>query len=82
MEEIMPIYTFRNTVTGEEFDKLVKFSELDEYHATNPNLVKIITSAPSLISGTKSTMSVAGSEWNDHLSRIKKGSGKENKINT
>lgn len=36
--------------------------------------------APGFISDSKSTLTRAGSEWNDVVSRIKKGSGKDNSI--
>jgi len=77
----MPTYTFKDTNTGEVFDKFLKISELDEYSESNPHLEKVI-SAPNLISGVKSARQMAGSEWNNHLERIKKGSGRGNTIKT
>lgn len=77
----MPTYTFKNTDTGEVFDKFLKISELDEYSESNPHLEKVIH-APNLISGVKSARQIAGSEWNNHLDRIKKGSGRDNTIKT
>ena len=77
----MPTYTFKDTNTGEVFDKFLKISELDEYSESNPHLEKVI-SAPNLISGVKSARQIAGSEWNNHLDRIKKGSGRGNTIKT
>ena len=77
----MPTYTFKDTNTGEVFDKFLKISELDEYSESNPHLEKVI-SAPNLISGVKSARQIAGNEWNSHLDRIKKGSGRGNTIKT
>jgi hypothetical protein len=77
----MPTYTFKDTNTGEVFDKFLKISELDEYSESNPHLEKVI-SAPNLISGAKSARQIAGNEWNNHLDRIKKGSGRGNTIKT
>lgn len=77
----MPTYTFKDTNTGEVFDKFLKISELDEYSESNPHLEKVI-SAPNLISGVKSARQIAGTEWNNHLDRIKKGSGRGNTIKT
>ena len=37
-------------------------------------------SAPKLVSGVKSTMRLAGTQWNEHLTNIKKGSDKNNTI--
>lgn len=40
----MPIYTFRNNETGEEFDETMGISELDTYLESNPNIEQLITS--------------------------------------
>lgn len=39
----MPIYTFRNTQTGEEKDYTLRISELDQFKSDNPHLTQIIT---------------------------------------
>lgn len=44
----MPTYTFRNPETNEEFDIVMKMSELDQYKIDNPNLEIVITMAPPL----------------------------------
>ena len=38
----MPTYVFRNKETGEQFDKILKMSELDSYRAENPQLETVI----------------------------------------
>lgn len=45
----MPIYTFRNTNTGEEFDENMMISELDTYLEENPHLDQIITSGTKIV---------------------------------
>jgi hypothetical protein len=40
----MPTYVFRNKETGEQFEKLMKISELDTFRADNPQLETIIQS--------------------------------------
>lgn len=40
----MPTYVFRNKETGEQFEKLMKISELDTFRAENPQLETIIQS--------------------------------------
>jgi len=45
----MPIYTFRNTNTGEEFDENMMISELDTYLEENPHLDQIITSGSTIV---------------------------------
>jgi predicted nucleic acid-binding Zn ribbon protein len=77
----MPTYTFKDKNTGEVFDKFMKISELDSYREENPHLENVLY-APELISGVKSARQLAGSEWNDHMARIKKGSGKDSTIKT
>jgi hypothetical protein len=40
----MPTYVFRNKETGEQFEKLMKISELDTFRVDNPQLETIIQS--------------------------------------
>ena len=40
----MPTYVFRNKETGEQFEKLMKISELDTFRAENPQLETVIQS--------------------------------------
>lgn len=38
----MPTYIFRNKETGEQFERLMKISELDTFRAENPHLETVI----------------------------------------
>jgi hypothetical protein len=38
----MPTYVFRNKETGEQFEKILKISELDTFRAENPQLETVI----------------------------------------
>jgi hypothetical protein len=38
----MPTYVFRNKETGEQFEKILKMSELDSFRAENPQLETVI----------------------------------------
>lgn len=38
----MPTYVFRNKETGEQFEKIMKMSELDTYRQENPQLETVI----------------------------------------
>jgi hypothetical protein len=38
----MPTYVFRNKETGEQFDKILKMSELESFRAENPQLETVI----------------------------------------
>lgn len=40
----MPTYIFRDKNTGEQFEKVMKISELDSFRAENPNLETVIQS--------------------------------------
>lgn len=44
----MPIYQFRNTDTGEEFEALHRMSELDGYLKENPHIKNIIGAPPTV----------------------------------
>jgi hypothetical protein len=78
----MPQYDFKNKETGEVTEVLLRISEYDQWIVDNPEWVRYFpaSSAPKIVSGVKSTMRLAGRDWQDHLSNIKKGSGKDNTI--
>ena len=78
----MPQYDFKNTETGEVKVWTLKIAEYDQWKNDNPEWERYFpaSSAPKIVSGGKSTMRIAGKDWENHLSNIKKGSGKENTI--
>jgi len=45
----MPIYTFRNKETNEEFDENMMIAELDEYLEKNPDVEQIITTSTKIV---------------------------------
>ena len=74
----MPVYTFKNKETGEEFDSAMRIAELDEYLAANPHLDTVIRATPAIRG-----MSIKPDNgFRDVLKRIKKASGKSNTIET
>ena len=75
----MTTYVFRNKETDEIVEYEMKMSELDQFKEDNPNL-QIQLQPLSAISDHKSTLTRAGSDWQDHLKRMKKGSGEGNTI--
>ena len=75
----MTTYVFRNKETDEIVEYEMKMSELDQFKEDNPNL-QIQLQPLSAISDHKSTMTRAGSDWQDLLKRVKKGSGEGNTI--
>lgn len=50
----MPTYSFKDTNTGEEFDKFMKMSERDDFLKDNPH-VQPMLSAPSIVSGVSTS---------------------------
>ena len=78
----MPVYEFRNKETQEVSEVVLKISEYDNYLSENPQLERYYSTAPGLTSGHKTARQLAGTEWNDHLKRIKKSSGRDNTIKT
>jgi hypothetical protein len=53
----MPTYVFRNKETGEQFEKIMKISELDPFRQENPQLETVIQSVafgdPTKLSSTR-----------------------------
>jgi hypothetical protein len=53
----MPTYVFRNKETGEQFEKIMKISELDSFRAVNPQLETVIQAVsfgdPTKLSSTR-----------------------------
>jgi hypothetical protein len=53
----MPTYVFRNKETGEQFEKIMKISELDNFRNENPQLETVIQSVafgdPTKMSSTR-----------------------------
>jgi hypothetical protein len=53
----MPTYVFRNKETGEQFEKIMKISELDTFRNENPQLETVIQSVafgdPTKMSSTR-----------------------------
>lgn len=77
----MPTYIFKHKETGEITEVTLPISQLDQYKEDHPELESQIT-APQIITNAKSTLSKAGKDWENHLDRMKKGSGKGNTIHT
>jgi hypothetical protein len=50
----MPLYSFIDSQTGEEFDAFMKISEREEYLAQNPHIQPIVTAA-GIVSGVSLT---------------------------
>lgn len=64
----MPLYTFRDKTTGEEWDELLSFSGREEL-LKDPNIEQVIT-APAIISGISGVTHKTDSGFKDMMSRI------------
>lgn len=76
----MPFYVFRDSNSGEVFEKLMKISELDQYKLDNPHLVQV-PQAPGLSDPVRLGRMKPSDGFRDVLSKIKEGSPGSN-INT
>lgn len=74
----MPTYTMKNKQTDEIKEMILSLSERDELMATGEWEQQLTT--PGFISGRRSPLRQAGSEWRNHLTRIKNGSGRNHTI--
>lgn len=76
----MPVYTVRNDVTEEIMDVNMSYKDLQDFLHGNPEYSQIFK-MPATVSGRMSTHRMAGEGWQDVLKKVKKASGKDNKIN-
>lgn len=76
----MPTYTFKDKNTNEEFDRLVKFEEYDDYLKDNPNYERVMKPV-RIVSGVGFSIKTDNG-FRDVLKRIEKGSGRSNTIDT
>jgi hypothetical protein len=74
----MPTYTFKVKDTDEQFDVVLKISQLDEFKADHPNLEQVIAPSPTV----RSRDLKPDSGFRDVLKSIKKASGRNNSVNT
>lgn len=64
----MPIYQFRNTVTGEEWEEFLSFSAREE-RLGQSDIEQVIT-APAIISGIAGVTHKNDSGFNDMMTRV------------
>ena len=75
----MPTYTLKDIKNNKEWDVRCSYNDLQKMLDENQDIVQVMT-APALVSGVRSNIARAGSEWRDLLGNIKKGSGRGNTI--
>jgi len=74
----MPTYIMKNKVTGEIKEMVLSLSERQEM-LDNGEWEQTL-STPNFVGDTQSVTRRAGSDWENHLSRIKQNSGRGNTI--
>lgn len=74
----MPTYSFRDKLTGEVFDKIMKISELDIFLSSNDNLETVITHAPPLGDSVRLGIRKPDGGFNEVLSKIHSNNYKSN----
>lgn len=76
----MPVYTIRNNDTEEYTEVTMSYAQFKEFLQGNPEYSQVFK-MPATVSGRMSTHRMAGEGWQDVLKKVKKASGKDNKIN-
>lgn len=71
----MPTYTFRNKSTGEVEEMFMSLADREAILASG-EWEQVITGHSGLISDSKSPLTRAGSDWQNLLTKIKKGAGR------
>jgi predicted nucleic acid-binding Zn ribbon protein len=66
----MPTYNFRDTNTGEEFERSMRISDLDQFKIDNPHLQQYLTGAPGLNFRGVGTKAVTDSGFKEVLQKI------------
>lgn len=68
----MPLYSFRNTETNEEFTLLISYAEKGRYLSENSNIQSIITRAPAIGDAVRLGKVKPDEGFRDRLREIKK----------
>ncbi len=70
----MPIYSFKNTKTGEETEKMMKIADRELYLSENPDLRQFISKAPALGDAARLGITKTPDSFNSLLKNIHKNS--------
>lgn len=77
----MPSYTLKDIKSGDTWDVLCSYDELQKIIDEMPDVVQVL-SAPKIVSGVGSLHSKVPSGFKDVLNKIKSGSARNNSIRT
>lgn len=67
----MPTYSFRNILTGEEFDQIMPIKKLDQYKIDNPDFEQLL-GTPSIGDPVRLGLKKPDDTFRDILKQIKK----------
>lgn len=78
----MPIYSFRNKKTGEEFQKELKISERVNFLQENPDVIQLLTSPPNVADPVRMGVVKHPDSFKDLMKNIHKKAGSKSQIKT
>jgi hypothetical protein len=79
----MPIYDMKHIPTGEVDEHIVSISKMEEMIASGDYEIRHLAVAKDrIITQRDGTLSKTSGDWRDLLGKIKKGSARDNTINT
>lgn len=79
----MPIYDLKHIPTGEVDEHIVSISKMEEMIASGDYEIRHLTVAKDrIITQRDGTLSKTSGDWRALLGKIKKGSARDNTINT
>lgn len=67
----MPIYSMRNTNTGEEFEVNIPYSELKNYLENNDNIVQVFNKFPGMVDPVRIGIRKHDSGFKEVLQKVK-----------
>jgi hypothetical protein len=68
----VPVYTFKDINSGEEFTTMMSMNEREEFVANNPHMQQVIHSAPAIGDSIRLGLKKPDSGFRDRLKEIKK----------
>ncbi len=68
----MPNYTFKNTLSNEEFTTTMKIAERDEFLEKNPHIEQIILFAPAMLDSHRLGITKVPRDFNNLMKKVKK----------
>ena len=77
----MPTYDLRNTTTGEVEEYIISISKKEEM-VSSGEYEQVHLGTADLVTHTNGILSTTSGDWRDLLKRVKKGSARDNSINT